>query len=173
MHVLDPQTLPDHTDRMFRAAWALCGSSHEAEDLVQETFARLLERSRVVRGTDGAYLMRALHNTFVDSRRRAGARPALAAVEIDDVHAAATRGAPEVSARVHEIFAALAGLPEEQRAAVVAVDVAGLSYDEAAKALRVHRSTFATRVYRGRKALGVIDEEKSGPIGLVEQGGTR
>lgn len=172
MHVLDPQTLPDHTDRMFRAAWALCGSPHEAEDLVQETFAQLLERSRIVRGGDAAYLMRALHNTFIDSRRRLSARPQLAAVEIDDVQAVARRGTPEVSARVGEIFTALAGLPEEQRAAVVAVDVVGLSYDEAAKALRTNRSTLATRVFRGRKAVGAI-EEKAGPIGLVEQGGTK
>ena len=47
--VLDPQTLGDHFDRLFRAAWALCGSREDAEDLVQDTYARVLARPRVVR----------------------------------------------------------------------------------------------------------------------------
>jgi RNA polymerase sigma-70 factor (ECF subfamily) len=173
MHILDPQTLPDHTDRMFRAAWALCGSPHEAEDLVQETFAQVLEKRRVVQGgSDIAYLLRGLHNTFISSRRSAAARPQLAAVDPDEVGATAARGTPEVSARVGELFAALAKLPADYRDAVVAVDVTGLSYDEAAKALKVKRSTLATRVFRGRKDVAErIGEEKAGPQGLVVNGG--
>jgi RNA polymerase sigma-70 factor, ECF subfamily len=68
--------LPDHTDRLFRAAYALCGSRADAEDLVQETFARVLERPRFVRrGSDLAYLMRGLRNTWVDFHRARSARP--------------------------------------------------------------------------------------------------
>jgi DNA-directed RNA polymerase specialized sigma24 family protein len=48
--VLDQRTLGDHLDRLFRAAWALCGSREEAEDLVRETYARVLTRPRPVRG---------------------------------------------------------------------------------------------------------------------------
>ena len=40
--VLDPAGLGDHVDRLYRAAWALCGSREDAEDLVQDTFARVL-----------------------------------------------------------------------------------------------------------------------------------
>ena len=47
--MLDPGTLGDHIDRLFRAAWALSGSRAEAEDLVQETFARVLAKPRRVR----------------------------------------------------------------------------------------------------------------------------
>jgi RNA polymerase sigma-70 factor (ECF subfamily) len=36
-HQLDPQSLGDHLDRLYRAAWALCGSREDAEDLVQDT----------------------------------------------------------------------------------------------------------------------------------------
>jgi RNA polymerase sigma-70 factor, ECF subfamily len=72
---LDPSTLGDHIDRLFRAAWALSGSRAEAEDLVQETFARVLAKPRQVRNADDlGYLLQALRNTFISSRRSA-ARP--------------------------------------------------------------------------------------------------
>src|SRR5271154_3936429 len=80
MAQLDPQSLPAHVDRLYRAAWALCGTRHDAEDLVQETFARVLSRPRMLRGDDElAYLMRVLRNTFLSSRRTASRRPQIAA----------------------------------------------------------------------------------------------
>ncbi|MDX6661124.1 MAG: hypothetical protein QOJ55_1946, partial [Solirubrobacteraceae bacterium] len=51
-HELDPEALGDHFDRLYRAAWALCGSREDAEDLVQDTYARVLARPRVVRRDD-------------------------------------------------------------------------------------------------------------------------
>src|ERR1700759_3206453 len=69
-HLLDPQTLGDHLDRLYRTARALCGSREEAEDLVQETFVRVLRRPRTLTTTnDVGYLLRALRNTFLSSRR--------------------------------------------------------------------------------------------------------
>ena len=57
---LDPARLGDHLDRLYRAAWALCGSREDAEDLVQETYARLLARPRWLRNEDDlGYLLRA------------------------------------------------------------------------------------------------------------------
>ena len=49
---LDPARLGDHLDRLYRAAWALCGSREDAEDLVQETYAHLLARPRLLRNED-------------------------------------------------------------------------------------------------------------------------
>src|SRR5437588_12943482 len=46
---LEPERLPDHIDALYRAAWALCGSRHDADDLVQETFAAVLKRPRLLR----------------------------------------------------------------------------------------------------------------------------
>ena len=69
--VLDPAALGDHVDRLYRAAWALCGSREDAEDLVQDTFARVLAKPRLIRNDDDlGYLLRVLRNTFV-SRHRA------------------------------------------------------------------------------------------------------
>src|SRR5881628_2803387 len=67
---LDPARLGDHIDRLYRAAWALSGSREDAEDLVQETYARLLARPRLLRKEDDlGYLLRALRNTFLNQRR--------------------------------------------------------------------------------------------------------
>jgi len=49
---LDPDRMGDHLDRLYRAAWALCGSREDAEDLVQETYARVLGRPRLLRRDD-------------------------------------------------------------------------------------------------------------------------
>ena len=71
---LNPDDLGDHLDRLFRAAWGLCGDRQEAEDLVQDTYAQVLAQPRWLRGDDDlGYLLRALRNTQV-SRARARAR---------------------------------------------------------------------------------------------------
>src|ERR1700751_2875100 len=73
---LDPESLGDHIDRLYRAARSLCASREEAEDLVQETFARVLRRPRVLKAeNDIGYLLRALRNTFLSTRRTASRRP--------------------------------------------------------------------------------------------------
>jgi RNA polymerase sigma-70 factor (ECF subfamily) len=153
MRTLDPQTLTKHVDRLYRAAWALCGSREDAEDLVQETFARVLSRPRVLRGDDELYyLMRVLRNTFLTSLRTSSRRPVTAAA-IEDVVAADPRptNRPEQAYEVQEIYATIAQLPDSFRLALVAVDVLGLSYKEAARALHVREATLTTRLFRARK----------------------
>ena len=151
---LDPQSLPQHVNRLYRAAWALCGSPHDAEDLVQETFARVLARPRQLRGQDElAYLMRVLRNTFLTQRRTASRRPQNARVSPEEIDAADPRTGerPEQVLQAKEVFSAIALLPDNYRLALVAVDVVGLSYREAAKALGTREATIATRVFRARE----------------------
>lgn len=147
---------------MYRAAWALCGRREDAEDLVQETFARVLARPRLVRGEDEAYyLMRALRNTFYTSRRTAGRRPVTGAA-LEDVVAADPRptNRPEQAIEVQELYATIALLPEDFRLALVAVDVLGLSYREAARALKVREATITTRLFRARRQVAqALDPE--------------
>jgi RNA polymerase sigma-70 factor (ECF subfamily) len=153
MRTLDPQSLSKHVDRLYRAAWALCGSREDAEDLVQETFARVLARPRRLSGDDELYyLMRVLRNTFLTSRRTASRRPVTVAT-LDDVVAADPRplGQPERALEIQEVYATIAQLPEDRRLVLVAVDVLGLSYREAARALRVREATITTRLFRARK----------------------
>ncbi len=153
MRTLDPQSLTQHVDRLYRAAWALCGSREDAEDLVQETFARVLSRPRVLQGDDELYyLMRVLRNTFLTSLRTASRRP-VKGTAIEDIVAADPRptSRPEQAYEVREIYATIAELSEDFRLAIVAVDVLGLSYREAARALRVREATLTTRLFRARK----------------------
>ncbi len=153
MRTLDPHSLTQHVDRLYRAAWALCGSREDAEDLVQETFARVLSRPRTLRGDDELYyLMRVLRNTFLTSLRTASRRPVTAAT-LEDVVAADPRPTtrPEQAYEVQEIYATIAELPESFRLTLVAVDVLGLSYREAARALHVREATLTTRLFRARK----------------------
>jgi RNA polymerase sigma-70 factor (ECF subfamily) len=153
MRTLDPQALSQHVDRLYRSAWALCGSREDAEDLVQETFARVLAKPRALSGEDELYyLMRVLRNTFLTSRRTASRRPVTIAT-LDDVLTADSRptGQPEQALEVQEIYATIAELPEDFRLALVAVDVLGLSYREAARALQVREATITTRLFRARK----------------------
>jgi RNA polymerase sigma-70 factor, ECF subfamily len=153
MRILDPQSLGQHVDRLYRAAWGLCGSREDAEDLVQETFARVLSRPRVLQGDEELYyLMRVLRNTFLTSRRTASRRPVTVAT-LDDVVAADPKpiGRPEQAIEIQEVYATIAELPEDFRLAIVAVDVLGLSYREAARALRVREATITTRLFRARR----------------------
>jgi RNA polymerase sigma-70 factor (ECF subfamily) len=162
---LDPQSLPRHLDRLYRVARALCGSSHDAEDLVQETCARVRARPRLLRGQDElAYLMTVLRNTFLTQRRTAARRPRIGGVPIDESDQVdpGTGKRPEEALEAREVFDVIAGLPERYRLALVAVDIAGLSYREAAAVLETKEATIATRVFRARQqvALRLAGESK-------------
>ncbi|HEX6714457.1 MAG TPA: RNA polymerase sigma factor [Thermoleophilaceae bacterium] len=150
--MLDPRTLGDHLDRLFRAAWALCGSREDAEDLVQETYLRVLRRPRLLRKDDDlGYLYRTLRNTYFNARRTASRRPRVVA-ELDDVFAASPRrdSQPELAAETNLVLEAVAALPADRREVLVAVDVVGLSYADAGRALRVHPNNIPSRLARAR-----------------------
>jgi RNA polymerase sigma-70 factor (ECF subfamily) len=143
---LDPDRLVVHADVLYRAAWALCGSRHDAEDLVQETYANVLARPRRIRESELGYLLRALRNTHADRRRAASRRPPT--VELLDSDGPTTSES-RVDAR--PIMEAIASAPAPFRDAVVAIDVLGLSYAEAARHLNVPEATVTSRLYRGRR----------------------
>jgi RNA polymerase sigma-70 factor (ECF subfamily) len=153
MRVLDPNDLAQHLDRLYRAAWALCGSREDAEDLVQETFARVLSRPRVLRGENELYyLLRVLRNTYLSGRRSAGRRPRTVAT-LEDVSAVDPRpmGRPHEALEVQELYETIAELPDDFRDALIAIDVLGLSYREASRALGVREATVTTRLHRARR----------------------
>jgi RNA polymerase sigma-70 factor (ECF subfamily) len=155
---LDTARLGDHTDRLYRAAWALCGNRHDAEDLVQETYVRVLAKPRFLRSEDDiGYLLRVLRNTFLTKWATAARRPASVPlgggegeVEVEDRRSSAE---PQRALEVGEVFGATAALSDEYRDVLVAVDVVGLSYKEAAGFLRIKEGTVMSRLFRARREL--------------------
>src|SRR5215210_780627 len=109
-HTLDPARLGDHLDRLYRAAWALCGSREDAEDLVQDTYTRVLTRPRLLRREqDLAYLLRALRNTFLAGRRSTRARAVHVPLE-EELERASAVG-PEEAFEQRRVYGAIAALP--------------------------------------------------------------
>jgi RNA polymerase sigma-70 factor, ECF subfamily len=152
--ILDPSTLSTHLDRLMRAALAMCGSRADAEDLVQEVCLRVLAKPRVIRGTELAYLHGVLRNTFIsDYQMRVRRRTTPVEPDTFSHVPAGARDDPEVQTLHREVRRAISDLPAHYRDAVVAVDVLGLPYAEAADALGVAGGTIMSRLYRGRAAV--------------------
>lgn len=151
MRRLDPDRAVEHLPRLYRAARAWTHSREEAEDLVQEMYARVLSRPRLIRNEDEiGYLLRALRNTLISQRRAMQRRPVT--TELDEASALGARASddPAEAAETRRVYAAIAQLPDEFRDVLVAVDVAGLSYPEAAQVLGVREGTITSRLFRAR-----------------------
>jgi RNA polymerase sigma-70 factor, ECF subfamily len=147
---LDPNSLGSHLERLYRAAYGLCGSRQDAEDLVQDTYERVLRRPRFLRRDDDlGYLLRVLRNTWVSKHR--AQRAVVVAPAGDEIEEIGGTHDP-IAQRMEgaEVFEALQALTEPLREALVAVDVVGLSYKEAAHALGTKEGTIMSRLHRGR-----------------------
>jgi RNA polymerase sigma-70 factor (ECF subfamily) len=150
-----PERAAEDLDRLYRLALSLCGSRELAEDLVQEAYVRLMARPRWVRrGGEFAYLARIVRNLLYDHYRRGG-RVEWGEMPDDEDWAAGVggHGDPEAAARTRELYGLIGALPADQREVVAAVDVAGMSYRDAAKTLGVPIGTVMSRLARARKRL--------------------
>jgi RNA polymerase sigma-70 factor, ECF subfamily len=152
--VLDTSSLGRHLDRLYRAALGMTGSPQDAEDLVQDVCVRVLAKPRLLSNDDDlGYLLRVLRNTFISHRRTAARRPATAVAPEDFERFEAHRTDPALALEAKQLFDQIATLPEHQRDALVAVDLLGLAYKEAAASLSVPVGTIMSRLFRARAAL--------------------
>ena len=153
-------------DQVYRVARRLVGSREEAEDLVQETYARAFRSWRsFTPGTNmRAWLLRILTNLNVDRGRRVQRAPQMQPLEESDYYLAnklASSAGEEVleqdqvverlsqDAVVH----ALADIQPQFRDVVVLVDIGDFSYADAAEILDIPMGTVMSRLHRGRRAL--------------------
>jgi len=149
--------------RLRRYARALTRDSNRADDLVQDTLVRGIAKAHLWQeGTDiRAWLFTIMHNQCVNNVRRARREQAI--VDVDQVASrlVATTD-PTASRQLSELDRALGHLSKGQREVVLLVGLEGMSYDEAAKILRVPIGTIRSRLARARQALRLlmgIDEE--------------
>ena len=148
--VLDPNRLHLHLPRLTRFATRLAGSRESGEDLVQDTLERVLRSPRRVSGNEFAYLARALRNNHVD-RIRSDVRRAHTTTEPAALESIAAPERTSVAIEARAVLEAVADLPDAYRQVVLAVDVSGWSYADAAEQLEIPIGTVMSRLYRGRQ----------------------
>jgi RNA polymerase sigma-70 factor (ECF subfamily) len=153
-------------DQVYRVARRLVGSREEAEDLVQETYARAFRSWRsYTPGTNlRAWLLRILTNLNIDRGRRSQRAPDTQPLEEGDYYlankVAEAQGEQALDQeRVVErlsqdsIVDALSSLSHDFRDVVVLVDIGDFSYADAAQILDVPIGTVMSRLHRGRRQL--------------------
>lgn len=147
-----------HWRSAFRFAYRLTGNADDAEDLVQQAAEEALRAfSRFQPGTRfDRWWLRILYNSFLDRTRRERRRSYFPLEDIPSPLPAGREADPETALEAHldgPVQKALDALPPDFRAAVVLVDLEGLSYQEAAQVLRCPMGTVRSRLHRARLAL--------------------
>ncbi len=142
----------EHTPALLRTAYLITGDAHAAEELVQDTMARLYPKWDRVAAADVpiAYVRRSMSNGYVNQRRRASRREyAFADVpeRVDDYDAVSQLGDRD------EIWAGLRHLPERQRVALVLRYFEDLSDDDIADMLESRPGTVRSLISRGLATL--------------------
>jgi RNA polymerase sigma-70 factor (ECF subfamily) len=150
------------SDQVFRVARHLVGSREEAEDLMQETYARAFRSWRsFTPGTNlRAWLLRILTNLNIDRGRRQQRAPQTTSIDergdyylYDKLEAA--EGKP-----LDSIVDARAHVPHDFRDVLVLVDIGEFSYADAAQILDIPIGTVMSRLHRARRILkGELAEE--------------
>lgn len=144
----------EHVTALRRYALLLVGNRHDAEDLLQETLARVLVHLRAFKPVRDlrAYLYATLHNLFVDGHRRQ--RNTNHDIRVEEVVERLVAPASQLDRlELRDLVRALGRIPAEQREVVLLVGFEGLSYNEAARVLDIPIGTVMSRLSRGREAL--------------------
>jgi RNA polymerase sigma-70 factor (ECF subfamily) len=161
------------SDQVFRVARRLVGSREEAEDLVQDTYARAFRSWQQYQpGTNlRAWLLRILTNLNIDRGRRVQRSPDIQPLEEGDyfLYNKLESSLPDANPdeeRVldrlsqNTVVEALAEVPHDFRDVIVLVDIGEFSYADAAQILDIPVGTVMSRLHRGRRILKRLMAEK-------------
>lgn len=145
--------LTEHRAKLHRMALAWCGDHALADDLVQDTLARALEKQDQLRDEErlGAWLYKILHNCWMEYLRTR--KPEL---DIDNIELTCT-DCPErkfaENQLVEQVQAAVASLPLGQRQVMTLIDLEGCGYEQVALILDIPVGTVMSRLSRAREAI--------------------
>jgi RNA polymerase sigma-70 factor (ECF subfamily) len=146
--------LERHIPALRRFAWSLTRDQDRADDLVQDTLLRAVSRWAQLRApcSARAWLFQILYNTVRAALRRRHRAELEMPPDTDGRHPAAA-GHPDDMLQLRSALAALARLPEDQRAVLELVAIEGLTYDEAGRIVGAPVGTVMSRLSRGREKL--------------------
>lgn len=149
------QLVVEYIPRLRRYARALLRDPQQAEDLVQDTLARALDRLSLWRhGSDmRAWLFTIMHNQYVNECRRVSRQPDTLSLYQEGVPEPCAAGLADQQVGLDDIETGLMLLPEDQRAVLLLVSLEGLTYRQTAKVLGVRTGTVMSRLHRGRERL--------------------
>ena len=166
-HRLIEQQIP----RLRRYARALTRNRDRADDLVQDTLSRALEKEQFWQtGTNlGAWLFTIMHNQNVNNVRRDARGSAAVDIERASTTLPATTD-PSASRKMVELDRALARLPLGQRQVILLVGLEGMSYEDTAGILSIPVGTVRSRLSRGRDTLRqLLDMEERPALAVLPQ----
>jgi RNA polymerase sigma-70 factor (ECF subfamily) len=148
-----------HAPAVLRFAWGLCGDRSQAEDIVSETFIRILTRApRIQTQTALAYLLVVARNVYLTGQRRRRREQPLPEELVAPEHDPAR--AIDERARLDRVLETLRELPETERTALLMRMDHELSYEEIASALGTTVGAARVRVHRARLRLAQALESK-------------
>lgn len=172
-----------HLDQLYGAALRMARNPADAEDLVQETFAKAYSSfAQFTPGTNlKAWLYRILTNTFINSYRKKQRQPLQAGQEVEDWQLARAESHMSTGLRSAEMEAldqmphsavtdAMNELPADFRLAVYLADVEGFSYKEIAGIMGTPIGTVMSRLNRGRNQLRAKLADFAHEQGLITSG---